>query len=71
MDFPTFMRKARGDMSLYRLAKLTRISATQLTNYEKGKSEPTLKKAAAICHALRVVFVIGSKRREEKGKWQS
>lgn len=58
MDFPTFMRKARGDMSLYRLAKLTGISATQLTNYER-KSEPTLKKAAAICHALRVVFVIG------------
>lgn len=52
MKFSEFMRAARGDMSLYELAKRTGITAQQLANYERGRSKATVDKAAAICRAL-------------------
>ena len=60
MKFSEFMRAARGDMSLYKLAKRTGITAQQLANYERGRSKATVDKAAAICRALNVTFTIGA-----------
>lgn len=60
MKFSEFMRAARGDMSLYELAKRTGITAQQLANYERGRSKATVDKAAAICRALNVTFTIGT-----------
>lgn len=60
MKFSEFMRKARGDMSLYELSKRTGITAQQLANYERGKSRATVDKAAAICRALNVTYTIGA-----------
>ncbi len=59
MKFSEFMRKARGDISLYELSKRTGITAQQLANYERGKSRATVDKAAAICRALNVTYTIG------------
>jgi len=60
MKFSEFMRKARGDISLYELSKRTGITAQQLANYERGKSRATIDKAAAICRALNVTYTIGA-----------
>lgn len=60
MNFYQFMKKARGNMSLWELSKRTGITVQQLSNYEKGKSKATIEKAAAICRALNVTFTIGS-----------
>ena len=60
MKFSEFMRKARGDISLYELSKRTGITAQQLANYERGKSRATVDKAAAICGALNVTYTIGA-----------
>ncbi|MDD6133271.1 MAG: helix-turn-helix transcriptional regulator [Selenomonadaceae bacterium] len=60
MKFSEFMRKARGDMSLYELSKRTGITAQQLANYERGRSKATIEKAAAICKALDVTYTIGA-----------
>jgi transcriptional regulator with XRE-family HTH domain len=60
MKFSEFMRKARGDISLYELSKRTGITAQQLANYERGKSRATVDKAAAICRALNVTYTIGA-----------
>jgi transcriptional regulator with XRE-family HTH domain len=60
MKFSEFMRVARGDMSLYELARRTGITAQQLANYERGRSKATVDKAAAICRALNVTFTIGA-----------
>ncbi len=60
MKFSEFMRKARGDMSLYELSKRTGITAQQLANYERGKSRATVDKAAEICRALNVTYTIGA-----------
>ena len=60
MEFSEFMRKARGNMSLYELSKRTGITAQQLANYERGKSRATIDKAAAICRALNVTYTIGA-----------
>lgn len=60
MKFSEFMRKARGDISLYELSKRTGITAQQLANYERGKSRATVDKAAVICRALNVTYTIGA-----------
>ncbi|MBE6074225.1 MAG: helix-turn-helix transcriptional regulator [Selenomonas ruminantium] len=60
MRFSEFMRKARGNMSLYELSKRTGITAQQLANYERGKSRATIEKAALICKELGVTYTIGS-----------
>ncbi len=60
MKSSEFMRAARGDMSLYELARRTGITAQQLANYERGRSKATVDKAAAICRALNVTFTIGA-----------
>ncbi len=60
MEFSEFMRKARGNMSLYELSKRTDITAQQLANYERGRSRATIDKAAAICRALNVTYTIGA-----------
>ena len=60
MKFSEFMRAARGDRSLYELARRTGITAQQLANYERGRSKATVDKAAAICRALNVTFTIGA-----------
>ena len=60
MKFSEFMRKARGDMSLYELSKRTGITAQQLANYERGKSRATVDNAEAICRALNVTYTIGA-----------
>lgn len=60
MEFSEFMRKARGNMSLYELSKRTDITAQQLANYERGRSRATIDKAAAICKALNVTYTIGA-----------
>ena len=60
MEFSEFMRKARGNMSLYELSKRTGITAQQLANYERGRSRATVDKAAAICRALNVTYTIGA-----------
>ncbi len=60
MKFSEFMRKARGDMSLYELSKRTGITAQQLANYERGRSRAAVDKAAAICRALGVTYTIGA-----------
>ena len=60
MKFSEFMREARGDMSLYELARRTGITAQQLANYERGRSKATVDKAAAISRALNVTFTIGA-----------
>lgn len=59
MRFSEFMRKARGNMSLYELSKRTGITAQQLANYERGKSRATIEKAALICKELGVTYTIG------------
>ena len=60
MKFSEFMRKARGDMSLYELSKRIGITAQQLANYEREKSRATVDKATAICRALNVTYTIGA-----------
>lgn len=60
MKFSEFLRKARGGMTLYELSKRTGITAQQLANYESGRSQATIKKAAQICKALNVTFTIGA-----------
>lgn len=60
MKFAEFMKKARGDMSLYELSKRTGITAQQLANYESSRSQATIEKAAKICKALNVTFTIGA-----------
>ncbi|WP_080585423.1 helix-turn-helix domain-containing protein [Selenomonas ruminantium] len=59
LDFSEFMRKARGDMSLYELSRRTGITSQQLSNYERGRSRATIDKASLICKALNVTFVLG------------
>lgn len=60
MTFGDFMKKARGNgISIYRLAIKTGITAKQLSNYEQGKSQPTIGKAEKICMALGVTYTIG------------
>lgn len=66
MKFSEFMKKVRGDMSLYELSKRTGISAQQLANYENGRSRATIEKAAKICEVLNVTFTIGGKGDEWK-----
>lgn len=51
-------REARG-VSLYRLAALTGITAQQLANYESGRSEATVGRAARICEALDMTYTLG------------
>jgi len=60
MKFSEFMRKVRGDMSLYELSRRTGITAQQLANYERERSRATVDKAAAICRALGVTYTIGA-----------
>lgn len=64
MKFSEFMKKARGDMSYYKLAKLTGISAQQLVNYEHERSRATIEKAEIICQALHVTYVLGEGGRD-------
>ena len=59
MQFSKFLQENQGSMSLYNLAKVTGISHTQITNYSKGTSEPTIDKADRICRALVVQLVLG------------
>lgn len=61
VKFSEFMKKVRGDMSLYELSKRTGISAQQLANYENGRSRATIEKAVKICEVLNVTFTIGGK----------
>ena len=59
MSFPEFMRAARGDMSLYKLARRTGITAQQLANYERGRSKATVDKAAARIWTLLLTAIYG------------
>ena len=59
MNFSEFLKEKRGNMSLYKMAKATGISHTQITNYIKGSSEPTISNADKICRLLGVELVLG------------
>ena len=59
MKFSKFLQENQGNMSLYSIAKATGISHTQIMNYIKGTSEPTIGKADRICRALGVELVLG------------
>lgn len=60
MTFGEFQKNQRQlqNLSLYKLSQMTGISRMQLSNYESGASEPTVKNARLICKALKVQFVI-------------
>lgn len=59
MQFSNFLQRNIGEVSLYSLAKQTGISLSQIINYSKGKSEPSLRNADKICKVLRVKLVLG------------
>lgn len=54
------MREERN-MSKRKLASLTGITITAITNYETGKRSPTIKIVERICEALSVMYVVGGK----------
>ena len=62
MTFTEFLNQQIGDISRYKLSKMTGISYTQIKNYLSGTSEPTVKNADKICKALNTTFLIGREK---------
>ena len=65
MNFAEFLKNMREqkNMSKRKLASLTGLTITAITNYETGKRSPTLKIAERICEALGVKYVVGGNMR--------
>lgn len=61
MKFSEFMirNRKKTKVSLYRLSQITGISRQQLSNYECGRSNPTIGNVELICKSLKVKFIIG------------
>jgi transcriptional regulator with XRE-family HTH domain len=49
-------RRQELDLSLRDLAELTNLSATFLSNLERGRANPTLASALSIAHALKIAL---------------
>ena len=49
-------RRLELDLSLRNLAELTNLSATFLSNLERGRANPTLASALSIAHALKIAL---------------
>lgn len=63
MNFAEFLKNMREqkNMSKSKLASLTGITITAITNYETGKRNPSIDVANKICEVLNVQFVLGEK----------
>lgn len=54
MTTSQFIQQNLGDISVYRLSKLTGISITILGRYIRGEHEPTIPKLKLIIKALNI-----------------
>lgn len=54
MTTSQFIQQNLGDISVYRLSKLTGFSITNLSKYIKGSQEPSIPKFKAIVKALNI-----------------
>ncbi len=61
-------KRERAGISRYRLGMITGISPQQIANYESGMSEPTIRKANALCRALDAVYVLGRGWHDDDGQ---
>lgn len=55
------LQRERHSISKRKLASLTGITITAITNYESGKRSPSIVTAEKMCNALNVQFVLGVK----------
>ena len=54
MTTSEFIKQNLGDATMYRLSKLTGISATNINNYVSGKAIPGIDKFKEIVKALNI-----------------